>query len=743
MTRQLVAGVLEIQLRQLRENGMEAHQVYADVSQMREHLDVLVEQEMAGVIEVLAGAQSGSPAEQEKAVLEARRISRQIVVALLVERQNLLRRLKIAEIAAQVRRLIGLETALLRTTEGLPAETRARRESLLLRAIEDHLDAAALYGRLRATLEEIRVWPGSAGSEAAEGLRKLDAGQVDQHVRQAEEHLRASRFPDAGESQRAVIRGLESLLEQIERAQGLSPADRRAAEAAIRQILDRQERLRQESERADLAQPEAEKLVEGQNELGKRIAELGRRPNTPEAAGRALKQAADSAQEAATQLFQQNRDAAVQQQERVIRSLEEAARRAQADGNESPAPASSQALEPALRDLQQARDELQAVRKEQERVSAAAADKPAEARQLQEKVAKDLARVPQGRRLPPKLTARVEEARQAAADAAPKMDYHAEVRADAARKAEPAVERALAEAEAALGEAKRDHLAARQSELEREAGRLEGAAAEKADPRAKKRAADARAQRDRAAKELAQLNQEARKTVAEARQAVEKELAEQLDSPGKRLQRLAEAREKAPPAEAERMAESERRLAKEALPQFGAQSRRADQLVDRAIPADPGATEALQGAENAARHAARQAPPTPGQTIEADRRIQAAREQAAASLAARQQRLARSAAEQAAATAQRAQAQAEAAKKPQRGDSRQKPAPSGPRPAQSDARGPTAPESTQRPEPQALREDPWFAKLPPEVRSAIRANAQRSPPRGYEERLRKYFQNIE
>ena len=38
---------------------------------------------------------------------------------------------------------------------------------------------------------------------------------------------------------------------------------------------------------------------------------------------------------------------------------------------------------------------------------------------------------------------------------------------------------------------------------------------------------------------------------------------------------------------------------------------------------------------------------------------------------------------------------------------------------------------------------PWMAKLPPELRKAIRNNAQQRPPRGYEERLQEYFQNLE
>jgi hypothetical protein len=40
-------------------------------------------------------------------------------------------------------------------------------------------------------------------------------------------------------------------------------------------------------------------------------------------------------------------------------------------------------------------------------------------------------------------------------------------------------------------------------------------------------------------------------------------------------------------------------------------------------------------------------------------------------------------------------------------------------------------------------DEPWMAKLPAELRNAIRAEAQRPAPRGYEERLRNYFKNVE
>jgi hypothetical protein len=42
-----------------------------------------------------------------------------------------------------------------------------------------------------------------------------------------------------------------------------------------------------------------------------------------------------------------------------------------------------------------------------------------------------------------------------------------------------------------------------------------------------------------------------------------------------------------------------------------------------------------------------------------------------------------------------------------------------------------------------LADESWFAKLPPELRQAMRARAQRRAPKGYEERLERYFQSAE
>jgi hypothetical protein len=39
--------------------------------------------------------------------------------------------------------------------------------------------------------------------------------------------------------------------------------------------------------------------------------------------------------------------------------------------------------------------------------------------------------------------------------------------------------------------------------------------------------------------------------------------------------------------------------------------------------------------------------------------------------------------------------------------------------------------------------EPWFAKLPPGLRSAIQSKSRGKAPRGYEERLRRYFESVD
>ncbi len=59
--------------------------------------------------------------------------------------------------------------------------------------------------------------------------------------------------------------------------------------------------------------------------------------------------------------------------------------------------------------------------------------------------------------------------------------------------------------------------------------------------------------------------------------------------------------------------------------------------------------------------------------------------------------------------------------------------------------GQATPDSAQDTEPgdRPFIEEPWFARLPPELRKAIRNNSQRRAPRGYEQRLKRYFESMD
>ncbi len=39
--------------------------------------------------------------------------------------------------------------------------------------------------------------------------------------------------------------------------------------------------------------------------------------------------------------------------------------------------------------------------------------------------------------------------------------------------------------------------------------------------------------------------------------------------------------------------------------------------------------------------------------------------------------------------------------------------------------------------------EPWFVKLPPDLQRAIRAKSRTRAPRGYEERLRRYYESVD
>src|SRR5690606_3760129 len=58
LARELVAGVLDVQLQKLEENGLTERQIYPDIRSMQQNIDGLIEAEMRQVVELLRQAQT-------------------------------------------------------------------------------------------------------------------------------------------------------------------------------------------------------------------------------------------------------------------------------------------------------------------------------------------------------------------------------------------------------------------------------------------------------------------------------------------------------------------------------------------------------------------------------------------------------------------------------------------------------------------------------------------------------------
>src|SRR4029453_13061793 len=93
---ELIGAVLDIQLRQLEENGLKRRPIYKDIASMKGNIGELMKDDMEAIVQFLVKAQEGSQAERLARFNEARGKIREVVVQLMGERQKLYRRVQLA-----------------------------------------------------------------------------------------------------------------------------------------------------------------------------------------------------------------------------------------------------------------------------------------------------------------------------------------------------------------------------------------------------------------------------------------------------------------------------------------------------------------------------------------------------------------------------------------------------------------------------------------------------------------------
>jgi hypothetical protein len=478
---ELVGAVLDIQLRQLEENGLKGRPIYKDIASMKTNIGELMKDDMEAIVQLLVKAQEGPQAERLARFNEARGKIREVVVQLMAERQKLYRRMQIAKLAAEVRQLIALETKAYNTTKGLPERKLEERERLALATIEDQADVQKLFYQLVAALEDVSTWGGQIGAGASDGLRILKAAQVDPEIKKAGETLGRAEYLEASRSQYAVIKGLTALLEKLEETQGLIDSDREAAIRLVRDLMKKQEQIRQVTRDTELNEQTTEALIEQQTQLqkdlGKLAETLAKFPTTEPL----LEQAKAASFEATAKLFEEKKTEALGEQQEVVGNLAQIEKMLEQGLDLDQASKSADELAADVKKLEELKKQLENVAKEQAKATADAEKNPQQAAAEEAKTAEELAKADAIGEFPAAVDAKLndakEEVAQAQAELADMAPEAAEARKEATEDAQAAIRQAQAEVEAALADTKRRQKAVEVGELARAAEALERAAA--------------------------------------------------------------------------------------------------------------------------------------------------------------------------------------------------------------------------------------------------------------------------
>lgn len=488
---ELVRGVIDGQLRQLEENGLADRPIHADILALRGTIDSLAQREMQEVIDLLGRADAAVPAERREIIGEARSRARAIVTRLAAERQQVVRRLKEATLAAEARSVLERQSRLLKATESLPTLPDGRREQAMLAAIEEERNVKTLLATLQASLADVSNWGGETGATGLAGLRELEKENVAAAVAAAESRLAAADPAAAAAEQRRAIAGLESVLAAVEGNQAVQRGDAAAAGKDAAALAGKAATMRTEMAKVPLTDETVEKLLAEQSALQESLAKLAEQARAEPAVAGLVAKAKEASLEAAAGLLEGDQKRALANQDMVIDSLKQLANRLEAG---KPAAASAEEFARRAAELMKVLESVQELSKRQDEIGRAAATQPQAAVQAERQVAAAVAKLLDEARGEPKpdlkapdgeqanagdLPAAVEQRLQMAAEAAANVAQAQSPQAaqSALQAATEAMQSATREIANAVADARRAELAAKTGELSRAAEVAERAAA--------------------------------------------------------------------------------------------------------------------------------------------------------------------------------------------------------------------------------------------------------------------------
>ena len=243
LTADLLSILVDRQMQQLEDNKLTDLPLYQDLQSMRGRMGELARSKMPDVIELLVKADISRPTERSELMSQVHSRMREILRDLLRERERLRLRRQQAELIERIAEIVLQQKATLENTLILSTA----QEQLVLSTIDSQKNVSVLVGAFDDTLELVQDWTGELGKLATQCKTVLETNEVDKLLAQAEAHLEATEFNEAGKTEKEIVTILESILLKIRRFEDPAWIDSDATEAA-EDILTAQESLKEELE---------------------------------------------------------------------------------------------------------------------------------------------------------------------------------------------------------------------------------------------------------------------------------------------------------------------------------------------------------------------------------------------------------------------------------------------------------------------------------------------------------------
>jgi hypothetical protein len=515
--------------------------------------------------------------------------------------------------------------------------------------------------------------------------------------------LASNQLAGAMEAQQQIILDLRAALQRLRDALGVDETHPYAKSLQARELAEQQRELRQRTEQADLNETTvADELSQQQKDIHQEIAALKEALADLPRQRQLADEAEQAAYEAESHLFQADRQAALSKQQQAIERLEQLAESLDGSDQLDQASPGEQGVDSEWDQLQQLDRELAALDEQQAQVLQQAPNQPAAARQLEQQVAGRLEEAARREPLSPAVRQSVQAAAAAAQEATEALEDASpsgrQERTAAARETKQALQQARELTQARLEELAQSSppasadLVQAAEDLERVA-RVEQDLAEVAET--------GQLDRELLNQQIETQTQAARTVhdVAEQVQASAPAVSSQLGKIETKMQQLGhslqsmQGAEQIPAPQAAAVAQGAGRTATDLL-------QMASQLRQQVAGWEPDGQSSSQSAESQLSQVA-QNQGTPAAT----------------------------------------EAESRASGESQPSETNQTaPSESGNRLTSDQGR---VRDGTVTDEGRSLQDSPWFAKLPPALRESIRARTRRRAPRGYEERLRRYFESVD